>query len=152
MFCVIVDALCCVIPATTKDLPSLRKKEMLITCVAFCLLLFSLKGFRSALLTSREIFSGLLRLFLFSFWLFNLVIIIVQQEKRLMHNLRQYDVPLHRYMALMDLQVLLGFLLLWPLFSLTSYTLFVLSSIKFITFSHCFYSNRRGMKGCFTSF
>ncbi|KAF4356651.1 hypothetical protein CsatB_007581 [Cannabis sativa] len=26
------------------------------------------------------------------------------QEKRLMHNLRQYDVPLHRYMALMDLQ------------------------------------------------
>ena len=23
-----------------------------------------------------------------------------------MHNLRQYDVPLHRYMALMDLQVL----------------------------------------------
>ncbi|XP_028777790.1 NADP-dependent malic enzyme isoform X2 [Neltuma alba] len=26
------------------------------------------------------------------------------QEKRLMHTLRQYDVPLHRYMALMDLQ------------------------------------------------
>ncbi|KAI9106930.1 hypothetical protein K1719_022458 [Acacia pycnantha] len=26
------------------------------------------------------------------------------QEKRLMHNLRQYDVPLHRYTALMDLQ------------------------------------------------
>ncbi|XP_020239029.1 NADP-dependent malic enzyme isoform X2 [Cajanus cajan] len=26
------------------------------------------------------------------------------QEKRLMHNLRQYEVPLHRYMALMDLQ------------------------------------------------
>ncbi|XP_054794604.1 NADP-dependent malic enzyme isoform X1 [Prosopis cineraria] len=26
------------------------------------------------------------------------------QEKRLMHNLSQYDVPLHRYMALMDLQ------------------------------------------------
>ncbi|KAL5074083.1 hypothetical protein RYX36_013067 [Vicia faba] len=26
------------------------------------------------------------------------------QEKRLMHNLRQYDVPLHRYIALMDLQ------------------------------------------------
>ncbi|XP_062097890.1 NADP-dependent malic enzyme isoform X1 [Humulus lupulus] len=26
------------------------------------------------------------------------------QEKRLMHNLRQYDVPLHRYMAMMDLQ------------------------------------------------
>ncbi|CAJ2643205.1 unnamed protein product [Trifolium pratense] len=26
------------------------------------------------------------------------------QEKRLMHNLRQYDVPLHKYIALMDLQ------------------------------------------------
>nr|AGH32501.1 malic enzyme [Stylosanthes guianensis] len=26
------------------------------------------------------------------------------QEKRLMYNLRQYEVPLHRYMALMDLQ------------------------------------------------
>ncbi|KAK9983056.1 hypothetical protein SO802_032581 [Lithocarpus litseifolius] len=26
------------------------------------------------------------------------------QEKRLMHNLRKYDVPLHRYMAMMDLQ------------------------------------------------
>ncbi|RYR42235.1 hypothetical protein Ahy_A08g038707 isoform C [Arachis hypogaea] len=26
------------------------------------------------------------------------------QEKRLMHNLRQYEVPLHRYMAMMDLQ------------------------------------------------
>ncbi|KAK6161906.1 hypothetical protein DH2020_001747 [Rehmannia glutinosa] len=26
------------------------------------------------------------------------------QEKRLMHNLRQYKVPLHRYMAMMDLQ------------------------------------------------
>lgn len=28
------------------------------------------------------------------------------QEKRLMRNLRQYEVPLHRYMAMMDLQVL----------------------------------------------
>lgn len=28
------------------------------------------------------------------------------QEKRLMHILRQYEVPLHRYMAMMDLQVL----------------------------------------------
>ncbi|OIW14580.1 hypothetical protein TanjilG_32922 [Lupinus angustifolius] len=27
------------------------------------------------------------------------------QEKRVMHNLRQYEVPLHRYTALMDLQV-----------------------------------------------
>ncbi|XAR69287.1 Malate dehydrogenase (oxaloacetate-decarboxylating) (NADP(+)) [Bertholletia excelsa] len=26
------------------------------------------------------------------------------QEKKLMHNLRQYEVPLHRYMAMMDLQ------------------------------------------------
>ncbi|KAM4075440.1 hypothetical protein ACB094_10G170200 [Castanea mollissima] len=26
------------------------------------------------------------------------------QEKKLMHNLRKYDVPLHRYMAMMDLQ------------------------------------------------
>ncbi|KAL2237047.1 NADP-dependent malic enzyme [Sesamum indicum] len=26
------------------------------------------------------------------------------QEKRLMHNLRQYEVPLHRYIAMMDLQ------------------------------------------------
>lgn len=27
------------------------------------------------------------------------------QEKRLLHILRQYTVPLHRYMAMMDLQV-----------------------------------------------
>ncbi|GMP94950.1 hypothetical protein CsSME_00044194 [Camellia sinensis var. sinensis] len=26
------------------------------------------------------------------------------QEKKIMHNLRQYDVPLHKYVALMDLQ------------------------------------------------
>lgn len=29
------------------------------------------------------------------------------QEKKIMHNLRQYQVPLQRYMAMMDLQVLL---------------------------------------------
>lgn len=27
------------------------------------------------------------------------------QEKKMMHNIRQYDVPLHKYMAMMDLQV-----------------------------------------------
>lgn len=31
------------------------------------------------------------------------------QEKRLMHNLRQYKVPLQRYVAMMDLQVLFAY-------------------------------------------
>ena len=28
-----------------------------------------------------------------------------EQERRMMHNLRNYEVPLHRYIAMMDLQV-----------------------------------------------
>lgn len=28
-----------------------------------------------------------------------------KQERRMMHNLRNYEVPLHRYIAMMDLQV-----------------------------------------------
>lgn len=31
---------------------------------------------------------------------------VQSQEKKLMHNLRQYDVPLHKYMALMELEVI----------------------------------------------
>ena len=30
------------------------------------------------------------------------------QEKRLMHTIRQYEVPLHKYIAMMDLQVHVG--------------------------------------------
>ena len=56
----------------------------------------------------------------------------------MMHNLRQYTVPLHRYVALMDLQVISFWLVslldtmgelmrIWNLF-------------------------RRGTRGCFTSF
>lgn len=44
--CVTVDALCWEIHATTKDLPSLRKNEMLIMFVAFCHQLSSLKSCR----------------------------------------------------------------------------------------------------------
>lgn len=45
-FCVTVDAVCWEIHATTKDWPLLREREMLITCVAFCLQLSSIKNFR----------------------------------------------------------------------------------------------------------
>lgn len=34
------------------------------------------------------------------------------QEKKLMHSLRQYQLPLHKYMAMMELEVLLEFELL----------------------------------------
>jgi malate dehydrogenase (oxaloacetate-decarboxylating)(NADP+) len=42
---------------------------------------------------------------LFSFLWFSIYVIYFLQEKKLMHNIRQYEVPLQKYVAMMDLQV-----------------------------------------------
>lgn len=56
-FCVTVDAVCWEIHATTKDWPLLREREMLITCVAFCLQLSSIKNFRLLTVTFDYLFN-----------------------------------------------------------------------------------------------
>ena len=104
LICVTVGTPCCGIHTTTKGLASMRKREMLIICVAFSLQQCSLRSFR--LLDYTQFM--LIRKFVLA----NLLIcayycyIYGVQEKKLMHNLRKYDVPLHRYMAMMDLQVI----------------------------------------------
>ena len=38
--------------------------------------------------------------------IFCLCFCVVMQEKKLMHSIRQYQLPLHKYMAMMELEVL----------------------------------------------
>lgn len=53
-----------------------------------------------------------------------------------MHNLRQYEVPLHRYRALMDLQVISDFLVSHSYYKKWNYTWLVLILIKSIILYH----------------
>ena len=46
IFCDAVVIVCCETHATTKVLPSLKQKEMLITCVVFYLQLYCLRNIR----------------------------------------------------------------------------------------------------------
>lgn len=83
----------------------MRKREMLITCVAFSLQQCSLRSFRLLLdytqfLLIRKFVLVILLICAYFCYIYGV------QEKKLMHNLRKYDVPLHRYMAMMDLQVI----------------------------------------------
>lgn len=102
LYCLVVTH-CCGIHNTTKGLHSVRKREMPTTCEVFCLLHGFPKSFRSVCIFEMKQFGEkkckecylLTRNCIFSL-----------QEKKIMHNLRQYQVPLQRYMAMMDLQVL----------------------------------------------
>lgn len=105
-----VVTLCCVIRTTTKGFPSLRKKEMLTTCVAFCLLLSYLRTFRfqqsrPGKKKKKKKNKIKIRVTYFSHSFKFRYVDSGLQEKKMMHNIRQYDVPLHKYMAMMDLQV-----------------------------------------------
>lgn len=108
----LVGILCWEIHTTTKGLPSLKRKGIHITCVVFSPLQLYPKS-------SRLSIQHLL-IFLFSFSMFNLysrllfcwICVIFdypwyfpRQVKKMLHNIRQYQVPLQKYMAMMDLQV-----------------------------------------------
>ncbi|RWW29655.1 hypothetical protein GW17_00005809 [Ensete ventricosum] len=74
---------------------------MLTTCEAYCLRLSQVKSFRLVFIPAVKhvcSFSDELILFLVTFVTF-------AQERKLMRSLRQYEVPLQRYVAMVDLQV-----------------------------------------------
>ncbi|RRT55154.1 hypothetical protein B296_00044674 [Ensete ventricosum] len=74
---------------------------MLTTCEAYCLRLSQVKSFRLVFIPAVKhvcSFSDELILFL-------VTIVTFAQERKLMRSLRQYEVPLQRYVAMVDLQV-----------------------------------------------
>jgi len=102
-FCAAVGTLCLEIHSTTRALLSLREKEMHTICVDYYLLQLSPSNFRFALIDGwTMIFVCYLLVVLFTSFYYCL------QEKQLIHNIRQYQVPLQKYIAMMELQA--GFL------------------------------------------
>lgn len=104
--CFAVDIRWYGIHTTTKVLPSQRKREMLITCVVFSPLLLFLKNFRFVndfyMLTKLH---HLFYKFLNIYKSFTLCRKSNWQVKKMINCIRQYLVPLQKYIAMMDLQV-----------------------------------------------
>lgn len=124
-----VDILCCEIRTTTKVLPSMKKRGMLTTCAAFSPQQWCLRRFR--------LFFFIWCIFIyFTFDKVSFITWIVDetfgtytdQVKKMMHIIRQYQLPLQKYMAMMDLQVAGKFL--WFCARLILPVLFMLQCIE----------------------
>uniref|UniRef100_A0A453FHD2 Uncharacterized protein n=1 Tax=Aegilops tauschii subsp. strangulata TaxID=200361 RepID=A0A453FHD2_AEGTS len=66
------------------------------------------------------------------------------QERKIMHNIRQYQLPLQRYMAMMDLQVTVHYIFL---------SFHSVADVRNLLWLHCCFNPycRRGMRGFSTS-
>lgn len=88
------------------------------------------------------------------------------QEKKLMNTIRQYQLPLQKYTAMMELEVLLYmisngiyfylFIMVGPIFShFSKYDIYSTTTTIIVIIIMMIFTvgvNRKGMKGCFISF
>lgn len=114
-----VGTICWGIHNTTRGLLSLRKRGMITICVDSSHPLLSLRNFRFCFLIFMMMKAHtFLTLFLCFFvtwsWVCLFFILEIfslslsfyyQQEKKLLNSIRQYQLPLQKYSAVMDLQV-----------------------------------------------
>jgi len=128
LFSVVVVIHCCGILATIKGLHSLRRREMHTTCGVSFLQLLSAKSFRLVLkwgfISNFKHYMHLSLLYIVAFCIIllqltSLLVCSIRQIKKMIHNIRQYQVPLQKYVAMMDLQVHH----IWPLHDNTFFML-----------------------------